>query len=68
MQGKMLPQVIVLYKNRVVYYRHYYDNVTGNKKHFPRGHPDREEWPYFPAFQLRRVVEALTRDLASRIQ
>ncbi len=68
LQGKMLPHVVVLYKNRVVYYRHYYDNVTGNKKHFPKGHPDREEWPYFPSFQMRRVVEALTKDLAARIQ
>lgn len=68
MQSKMIPHVVVLYKNRVVYYRQYYDSVTGNKKHFPKGHPDREEWPYFPSFQLRRVVDAITRDLAKRIQ
>jgi hypothetical protein len=66
--GTMRPHVIVLYKNRVLYYRHYFDSFTEDRKSFRKRDQDGDEYPYFPAFQLRRVVEALTRDLASRIQ
>lgn len=63
----MRPHVIVLYKNRIVYYRHYFDSIKSDKKHFPVGYPNRDDWPHYPSFQLRRVVDALTRDLAARI-
>lgn len=64
----MQPYVIVLYKNRIIYYRHYHDGVDERRRDFPKGSWDRKNYPYFPRYQMERVVVALNKDLISRIR
>lgn len=66
--SSIISYVLVIKDSQVLYYRCYFADRVARKKHFPKGHKDREDFPYFANDQIELVVREISKELLTRIK
>lgn len=60
--------VILVQNEEIAFYRQFRSVARSQRRFFPKGSEDRENFPHFPQWQIEKVVDALVDDLKKRVQ